>query len=147
MQLKKEKEIKDNRPKQGKYSKYKKIVIESIDKKPEYNEKKMGKIYTTYKPPMQRRPSTKDKNNIIKQNNKQRSQSTGLKTHLYKNNNYDDELTKKFMSPAPNNYNGFASNKEQNNEFVSPTFEIENLFQKKEQYDSKIKEIKNFLKI
>ena len=51
------------------------------------------------------------------------------------------------MSPAPNNYNGFASNKEQNNEFVSPTFEIENLFQKKEQYDSKIKEIKNFLKI
>ena len=68
MQLKKEKEIKDNKPKQGKYSKYKKIVIESIDKPPEQQEKKMGKIYTTYKPPMQRRPSTKEKNNLVKQN-------------------------------------------------------------------------------
>ena len=155
MQLKKDKEkekenkSKDNKIKQGKYSKYKKIVIESIDKHPDNNEKKMGKIYTTYKPPMQRRPSTKDKNNLVKQNNKQRSQSTGLKGHIYKknNNNYDDELTKKFMSPVPNDYNGYANNKDKDNNFISPTFEIENLLQKKEQYDSKIKEIKNFLKM
>ena len=156
MQLKKDKQkekenkSKDNKIKQGKYSKYKKIVIESIDKHPDPNEKKMGKIYTTYKPPMQRRPSTKEKNNLVKQNNnKQRSQSTGLKAHAYKknNNNYDDELTKKFMSPVPNDYNGYANTKAKDNNFMSPTFEIENLLQKKEQYDSKIKEIKNFLKM
>ena len=156
MQLKKDKQkekenkSKDNKIKQGKYSKYKKIVIESIDKHPAPNEKKMGKIYTTYKPPMQRRPSTKEKNNLVKQNNnKQRSQSTGLKAHAYKknNNNYDDELTKKFMSPVPNDYNGYANTKDKDNNFMSPTFEIENLLQKKEQYDSKIKEIKNFLKM
>ena len=156
MQLKKDKQkekenkSKDNKIKQGKYSKYKKIVIESIDKHPDPNEKKMGKIYTTYKPPMQRRPSTKEKNNLVKQNNnKQRSQSTGLKAHAYKknNNNYDDELTKKFMSPVPNDYNGYANTKDKDNNFMSPTFEIENLLQKKEQYDSKIKEIKNFLKM
>ena len=153
MQLKKEKE-KENKGKDNKlkYSKYKKIVIESIDKKPETNEKKMGKIYTTYKPPMQRNPSSKGKRQLVKQNNinnnKLRSQSTGLKTHMYKaNNNYDDELTKKFMSPSPNDYNGYANNKDQNGNFMSPTFEIENLLQKKEQYDSKIREIKNFLKI
>ena len=154
MQLKKDKEkqkenkTKDNKIKQGKYSRYKKIVIESIDKHPESNEKKMGKIYTTYKPPMQRRPSSKGKNISEKQNIKQRSQSTGLKAHIYKNNNnYDDELTKKFMSPVPNDYNGYANNKNKENNFISPTFEIENLLQKKEQYDSKIKEIKNFLKM
>ena len=156
MQLKKDKQkekenkSKDNKIKQGKYSKYKKIVIESIDKHPDPNEKKMGKIYTTYKPPMQRRPSTKEKNNLVKQNNnKQRSQSTGLKAHVYKksNNNYDDELTKKFMSAVPNDYNGYANSKDKDNNFMSPTFEIENLLQKKEQYDSKIKEIKNFLKM
>ena len=112
----------------------------------------MGKIYTTYKPPMQRNPSSKGKRQLVKQNNinnnKLRSQSTGLKTHMYKaNNNYDDELTKKFMSPSPNDYNGYANNKDQNGNFMSPTFEIENLLQKKEQYDSKIREIKNFLKI
>ena len=84
-QLKQEKENKgkDNKLK---YSKYKKIVIESIDKKPETNEKKMGKIYTTYKPPMQRNPSSKGKRQLVKQNNinnnKLRSQSTGLKTHM-----------------------------------------------------------------
>ena len=45
---------------------------------------------------MQRRPSTKEKNNLIKQNNnKQRSQSTGLKNHIYKKNNSNngDEFT------------------------------------------------------
>ena len=158
IQLKKEKEkgkekniTKENKAKQGKYSKYKKIVIESKDKTPEQQEKKMGKIYTTYKPPMQRRPSTKEKNNLSKQNNnKQRSQSSGIKNHIYKknNNNYDDELTKKFMSPFPNDYNGYANNKDKdNNNFMSPNFEIENLLQKKEQYDNKIKEIKNFLKM
>ena len=156
MQLKKEKEkenkVKDNKMKQGKYSKYKKIVIESIDKTPEPSEKKLGKIYTTYKPPMKRAPSSKGQKQTSKKNfnnNKQRSQSTGLKNHIYKNNNnnYDDDLTKKFMSPNPNNYNGYANNKDQNGNFMSPTFEIENLLHKKEQYDNKIKEIKNFLKI
>ena len=154
MQLKKEKENKnkdkDNKIKQGKYSKYKKIVIESIDKTPEPNEKKLGKIYTTYKPPMKRVPSSKGRKQVAKQNfnnNKQRSQSSGIKNHVYKNNNnYDDDLTKKFMSPTPNDYNGYANNKDQNGNFVSPTFEIENLLQKKEQFDNKIKEIKNFLK-
>ena len=154
MQLKKEKENKnkdkDNKIKQGKYSKYKKIVIESIDKTPEPNEKKLGKIYTTYKPPMKRVPSSKGRKQVAKQNfnnNKQRSQSSGIKNHVYKNNNnYDDDLTKKFMSPSPNDYNGYANNKDQNGNFVSPTFEIENLLQKKEQFDNKIKEIKNFLK-
>ena len=52
------------------------------------------------------------------------------------------------MSPFPNDYNGYANNKDKdNNNFMSPTFEIENLLQKKEQYDNKIKEIKNFLKM
>ena len=51
------------------------------------------------------------------------------------------------MSPVPNDYNGYANNKDKDNNFISPTFEIENLLQKKEQYDSKIKEIKNFLKM
>ena len=35
------------------------------------------------------------------------------------------------MSPFPNDYNGYANNKDKDNIFVSPTFEIENLLQKK----------------
>ena len=35
------------------------------------------------------------------------------------------------MSPFPNDYNGYANNKDKDNNFVSPTFEIENLLQKK----------------
>ena len=159
MQLKKEKENKekenkskenDKKQKQGKYSKYTKIVIESIDKNP--NEKKLGKVYTTFKPKPQRRPSTKEKKQLIKNINnnndpKKRSQSTGFKNHAYKKDDYDDELTKQFMSPNPNNYNGFVNNKDNNNNYmVSPTFEIETLINKKNQYDDKIKEIKKFLK-
>ena len=157
MNLKKEKEKenknKEQKPKQpGKYSKYTKIVIESIDKGANPNEKQLGKVYTTFKPKPQRRPSTKDKNKLIKpiaNNNedKKRSQSTGYKKHAYKNNDYDDELTRQFMSPNPNNYNGFINNKDNNNNFmISPTVEIENLIHKKNQFDDKIKEIKKFLK-
>ena len=158
MNLKKEKENKEKKEEkkgkqQGKYSKYTKIVIESIDKGNNPNEKKLGKIYTTFKPKQQqRRPSTKDKKQLIKppvnNENKMRSQSTGFKKHGYKKDDYDDELTKQFMSPNPNNYNGFANNKDNNNNnfIVSPTFEIENLINKKNQYDDKIKEIKKFLK-
>ena len=162
MNLKKEKEKekeketknKEQKSKQpGKYSKYTKIVIESIDKGANPNEKQLGKIYTTFKPKQQRRPSTKDKNKLIKpmgnNEDKKRSQSTGYKKHAYKNNNndYDDELTKQFMSPNPNNYNGFINNKDNNNNFmISPTVEIENLIHKKIQFDDKIKEIKKFLK-
>ena len=138
MQLKKEKEKEKNnksnekKPKQGKYSNYTKIVIESIDKgtNPNTYEKKLGKIYTTFKPKQQRRPSTKDKNKLIKpiinnENNK-RSQSTGYKNQAYQKNEYDDELTKQFMSPNPNNYNGFINNKDNYNNFmISPTVEIE----------------------
>ena len=159
MNLKKEKENKNKEAKeekkgkpQGKYSKYTKIVIESIDKSANPNEKKLGKIYTTFKPKQpQRRPSTKDKKQLIKpivnNDNKKRSQSTGFKNHIYKKEDYDDELTKQFMSPNPNNYNGFINNKDDNNNFmITPTFEIENLINKKNQYDDKIKEIKKFLK-
>jgi hypothetical protein len=165
MQLKKEKEIKEKENKEkeskenekkqnkGKYSKYTKIVIESIDKNP--NEKKLGKVYTTFKPKPQRRPSTKDKKlmkpigNYINNNNdaKKRSQSTGFKNHANKKDDYDDELTKQFMSPTPNNYNGFINNKDNNNNFMlNPTVEIENLIHKKNLFDDKIKEIKKFLK-
>ena len=81
---------------------------------------------------MKRVPSSKGRKQVAKQNfnnNKQRSQSSGIKNHVYKNNNnYDDDLTKKFMSPTPNDYNGYANNKDQNGNFVSPTFEIENLY-------------------
>ena len=159
MQLKKEKEQKEKESKEnekkqnkGKYSKYTKIVIESIDKNP--NEKKLGKIYTTFKPKPQKRPSTKDKKLLMKPINnnnnnndaKKRSQSTGFKNHVYKKDYYDDELTKQFMSPNPNNYNGFMNNKDDNNNFMlNPTVEIENLIHKKNLYDDKIKEIKKFL--
>ena len=73
------KEQKSKQP--GKYSKYTKIVIESIDKGANPNEKQLGKVYTTFKPKPQRRPSNKDKNKLIKpiaNNNedKKRSQST-----------------------------------------------------------------------
>ena len=148
MQLKKEKEKeKEKRPKQ-KYSKYTKIVIESIDKRP-LKDKKNGKEDTKAQ---KRRPSTKDKKqpiNIISNNNdnKKRSQSTGFKNHLYKKDDYEDELTKQFMSSNPNEYNGLANNKDISNNFVMhPTVEIENLIQKKNQFDDKIKEIKKFLK-
>ena len=160
MQLKKDKEkekekeskSKEKNSKQkGKYSRYTKIVIESIDKGTNPNEKKLGKIYTTFKPKQpQRRPSTKDKNKLLKpivNNNQKRSQSTAYKNHAYTKNEYDDELTKQFMSPNPNNYNGFSKNKDDNNNFMlSPTVEIENLIHKKNQYDDKVKEIKKFLK-
>ena len=157
MQLKKEKEKEKNnksnekKPKQGKYSNYTKIVIESIDKGTNPNEKKLGKVYTTFKPKPQKRPSTKDKNKQIKpiphNEISKRSQSTGYKNHVYQKNEYDDELTRQFMSPNPNNYNGFINNKDNNNNFMlSPTVEIENLIHKKNQYDDKIKEIKKFLK-
>ena len=52
------------------------------------------------------------------------------------------------MSPNPNKYNGFVNDKDNNNNFMlSPTVEIENLIHKKNQYDDKVKEIKNFLKM
>ena len=165
MQLKKEKEkekeqeqekrnkSKEIKPKpQGKYSKYTKIVIESKDKDKASNEKKLGKVYTTYKPPVQKRPVTKEKKSAIKpinnDNSKKRSQSNGFKNNVYKKDDYDDELTRQFMSPNPNKYNGFVNDKDNNNNFMlSPTVEIENLIHKKNQYDDKVKEIKNFLKM
>ena len=160
LQLKKEKELeKKNKVKEikekqkEKYSKYQKIVIQSVDKGS--NEKKMGEIYTTYKPPQQKRPMSKDKkptgkslHNNINNNDKKRSQSTGFKNHAYKKDTYDDELTKQFMSPNPNNYNGFMNEKDKDNNYMlSPTVEIENLINKKNQYDQKVKDIKNFLKM
>ena len=152
MNLKKEKEKEKEKEKQkkakqkGKYSKYTKIVIESIDKGTNVKETKIGKNDIKD----QRRSSTKDKKQLINvnsnNNNKKRSQSTGFKKHLYKNDDYDDELTKQFMSQNPNKYNGLANNKDINNNFmIHPTVEIENLIHKKNQFDDKIKEIKKFL--
>ena len=53
------------------------------------------------------------------------------------------------MSGAPNDYNGFVKNTGNNNNgnlmMLNPTAEIENLLQKKNQYDNRVKEIKKFL--
>ena len=148
MQLKKEKEKEKEKKQKQKYSKYTKIVIESIDKGA-IKDKKNGKEDIKAQ---KKRPSTKDKKqpiNIISNNNdnKKRSQSTGFKNQFYKKDDYEDELTKQFMSPNPNEYNGLANNKDNSNNFVMhPTVEIENLIHKKNQFDDKIKEIKKFLK-
>ena len=98
-----------------------KIVIISKDKK-KYNydnpnEIKMGRIYTT----LNQQPK--------KIKSKAKSVQKG-KINNNKNNEYNEQILVNMISDNSN----------------KPEFDIENLLQKKMQYDSQIKEIKEFLK-
>ena len=112
-----EKELKTKRPSKPK------IVIISKDKKKDNNdnpsEKKMGRIYTT----LNQHPK--------KIKYKAKSVQKG-KINNNQNNLYNEQLFANMINKED------ISNK--------PEFDIENLLQKKMQFDSQIKEIKEFLK-
>ena len=133
MQLKKEKEkeikkLEEKELKQKRPSKSKIVVISKDKKKNNYDnpsEIKMGRIYTT----LNQHPK--------KMKTKAKSVQKGRVNN--NQNNYDQLFTNIMMNNEQK-----LINKEDNSN--NPEFDIETLLQKKMQFDSQIKEIKEFLK-